>query len=87
MGRHILGSLTCLIVALMLANVLAQDGEGMPTWVLGLGITGVVVLLVSAWRVFRSGLQRKYVAEGPRSRIVIDAARQSSRDTRSGNRS
>lgn len=71
---HIVGSILCLAVAVILSSVAAEDWSTSPAWVTSLTVVAIAALLASAVRIYVSGARRKWEAVGPRTRIVIGEA-------------
>lgn len=71
---HILGAIFCLAIAVVLSSVLVSEHQALPAWVTLLCVVAIVVLIVSAFRVYRNGRERIRRNEGPRTRIVLSDA-------------
>lgn len=68
---YIVGTIGCLIIAGMLASVIFGNHDPLPSWVTALAFVTMVVMLVSAARIYTLGVRRKRATEGPRTKIVL----------------
>ena len=69
---HIAGAIVCATLAGILMSYVVEEWDGAPAWVNGLALVAIVVLLVSAARIYLSGARRKRQMEGPRTKIVLE---------------
>ena len=69
---HIAGAITCIVLAGILISYVVDDWNNAPTWVSGLALLTTVVLLVSAARIYLTGVRRRRETTGPRTKIVLE---------------
>lgn len=68
---HIVAAILCLLIAGILVSVVVDGWWTMPGWVIGLAIVTTLVMIVSAARTYVTGVRRKRMTEGPRTKIVL----------------
>ena len=71
MLSQVVGSILCVVVAVLLGSVILQERESLPTWVTVLAGASTVMMLGTAVRLALEARRRYNVLLGKRTKIVI----------------